>query len=82
MVLLQKGSRLSISPVTAGQWQRIVALAGIEEDGVLMDIGLVLILLAMGCFGGFAAGLLGIGGGMILVPFITMIFAPGFPARG
>jgi predicted RNA-binding protein with PUA-like domain len=30
MVLLQKGSRLSISPVTAGQWQRIVALAGID----------------------------------------------------
>ncbi len=26
MVLLQKGSRLSISPVTAGQWQRILEL--------------------------------------------------------
>jgi uncharacterized membrane protein YfcA len=39
-----------------------------------MDFGLVLALLAMGVFGGFAAGLLGIGGGMILVPFITMIF--------
>jgi uncharacterized membrane protein YfcA len=44
-----------------------------------LDLGLVLILLAMGCFGGFAAGLLGIGGGMVLVPFITMIFtARGF----
>jgi uncharacterized membrane protein YfcA len=42
--------------------------------GRLMDWSLVLILLAMGIFGGFAAGLLGIGGGMILVPFITMIF--------
>jgi uncharacterized membrane protein YfcA len=40
-----------------------------------MDWGLGLALLAMGSFGGFAAGLLGIGGGMILVPFITMIFA-------
>jgi uncharacterized membrane protein YfcA len=40
-----------------------------------MDWQLGLALLAMGCFGGFAAGLLGIGGGMILVPFITMIFA-------
>ena len=41
---------------------------------------LILALLAMGAFGGFAAGLLGIGGGMILVPFITMIFtARGFP---
>jgi uncharacterized membrane protein YfcA len=39
-----------------------------------MDWSLMLALLAMGCFGGFAAGLLGIGGGMILVPFITMIF--------
>ena len=38
-----------------------------------MDPLLILALLAMGCFGGFAAGLLGIGGGMILVPFITMI---------
>jgi uncharacterized membrane protein YfcA len=45
-----------------------------------MDLGLALVLLVMGAFGGFAAGLLGIGGGMILVPFITMIFtAKGFP---
>ncbi|MBQ5941329.1 sulfite exporter TauE/SafE family protein [Massilia sp. AB1] len=44
-----------------------------------MDVWLILALLAMGTFGGFAAGLLGIGGGMILVPFITMIFtARGF----
>ncbi|MES2126413.1 MAG: sulfite exporter TauE/SafE family protein [Pseudomonadota bacterium] len=45
-----------------------------------MDLGLILILLVMGAGGGFAAGLLGIGGGMILVPFITMIFsAKQFP---
>ena len=44
-----------------------------------MDWGLNLVLLAMGAAGGFAAGLLGIGGGMVLVPFITMIFtARGF----
>jgi uncharacterized membrane protein YfcA len=44
-----------------------------------MDVSLILALLAMGTFGGFAAGLLGIGGGMVLVPFITMIFtARGF----
>lgn len=45
-----------------------------------MDWSLIAALLAMGAFGGFSAGLLGIGGGMILVPFITMIFsAKGFP---
>jgi uncharacterized membrane protein YfcA len=47
-------------------------------EGMTMDLPLILALLAMGCFGGFAAGLLGIGGGMVLVPFITMIFS----ARG
>lgn len=46
-----------------------------------MDWSLIAILLLMGLGGGFAAGLLGIGGGMVLVPFITMIFsARGFPA--
>jgi uncharacterized membrane protein YfcA len=45
-----------------------------------MDWSLILVLLLMGVGGGFAAGLLGIGGGMVLVPFITMIFsARGFP---
>jgi uncharacterized membrane protein YfcA len=45
-----------------------------------MDWSLVLILLILGAGGGFAAGLLGVGGGMLLVPFITMIFAAkGFP---
>ena len=44
-----------------------------------MDWSLVLILLLMGAGGGFAAGLLGVGGGMVLVPFVTMIFtAKGF----
>ncbi len=45
-----------------------------------MDWGLVVILLVMGVYGGFSAGLLGVGGGMVLVPFVTMIFtAEGFP---
>ena len=45
-----------------------------------MDFGLIGILLVMGTVGGYAAGLLGIGGGMLLVPFITMIFtARDFP---
>ncbi|MFP5393595.1 MAG: sulfite exporter TauE/SafE family protein [Gammaproteobacteria bacterium] len=40
-----------------------------------MDWSLIAILLLMGVGGGFAAGLLGIGGGMVLVPFITMILS-------
>ena len=53
---------------------------GAAKGRHLMDFGLIGILLIMGMAGGFAAGLLGIGGGMVLVPFITMIFtARGFP---
>jgi len=45
-----------------------------------MDITLIIGLLALGAAVGFAAGLLGIGGGMLLVPFMTMILsAKGFP---
>jgi uncharacterized membrane protein YfcA len=40
----------------------------------LIDWALVASLLVLGAFTGFAAGLLGIGGGMLLVPFLTMIF--------
>jgi len=29
MVLLQKGSRLSVSPVTVGQWEKILEMAGV-----------------------------------------------------
>ncbi|MBK1779907.1 sulfite exporter TauE/SafE family protein [Advenella sp. WQ 585] len=36
---------------------------------------MILALLALGTFGGFMAGLLGVGGGMVLVPFLTMLFA-------
>jgi uncharacterized membrane protein YfcA len=47
-----------------------------------MDWSLILILLIMGAGGGFAAGLLGVGGGMVLVPFVTMVFtARGFPPQ-
>lgn len=45
-----------------------------------MDWTLLIALLALGCATGFVAGLLGIGGGMLLVPFLTMIFtARAFP---
>lgn len=40
-----------------------------------MDIGLIVALLALGALIGFAAGLLGIGGGMLQVPFMTYILA-------
>ena len=40
----------------------------------LLDPTLVLELLLLGCCTGFLAGLLGIGGGMLMVPFLTVIF--------
>ena len=45
-----------------------------------MDISLIAGLLALGAAVGVAAGLLGIGGGMLLVPFMTILMtAKGFP---
>jgi uncharacterized membrane protein YfcA len=47
-----------------------------------MDFNLIIAFLVLGTFTGFAAGLLGIGGGMLLVPFITMLLTlNGFPAE-
>jgi uncharacterized membrane protein YfcA len=47
-----------------------------------MDISLIVGLLALGAAVGFAAGLLGIGGGMLLVPFMTMLLtAKHFPPQ-
>jgi uncharacterized protein len=46
-----------------------------------ISLTLVAELLAMGLITGYLAGLLGIGGGMIMVPFITFILAGrGYPA--
>lgn len=45
-----------------------------------MDLSLIVLLLVLGAAVGFAAGLLGIGGGMLLVPFMTMLLtARQFP---
>jgi len=46
----------------------------------VIDAPLIFWFLLLGSFTGFAAGLLGIGGGMLMVPFITMLLsARGFP---
>ncbi len=48
----------------------------------MIDWALVGSLLALGAVTGFAAGLLGIGGGMMMVPFLTLIFtARGYPEQ-
>jgi uncharacterized membrane protein YfcA len=45
-----------------------------------MDIGLIIAFLVLGAATGFAAGLLGIGGGMLMVPFITfLLIQKNFP---
>ncbi|VCU70164.1 Sulfite exporter TauE/SafE [Pigmentiphaga humi] len=47
-----------------------------------MDPLFILALLVLGACTGFAAGLLGIGGGMIMVPFLTMLFSwQGLPTE-
>ena len=38
-----------------------------------MEIQIILALAALGCCTGFLAGLLGIGGGMVLTPFLTLL---------
>lgn len=39
-----------------------------------MSVLTIIALLCLGAFGGFMAGLLGVGGGMVLVPFLTLLF--------
>ena len=52
-----------------------------KKEETVVDVTMVIGLLVLGGVVGFAAGLLGIGGGMLLVPFLTMLFAwKGMPA--
>jgi uncharacterized membrane protein YfcA len=47
----------------------------------VLDPRLILELALIGTCTGFLAGLLGIGGGMVMVPFVTIILAPRLPAE-
>jgi uncharacterized protein len=49
------------------------AAAGCRVTAAGIDWQLLAELLALGCCTGFLAGLLGVGGGMMLVPFVTLI---------
>jgi len=52
-----------------------------KQEETVVDVSMLICLLVLGAVVGFAAGLLGIGGGMLLVPFLTMLFAwQGMPA--
>ncbi|RVT88003.1 sulfite exporter TauE/SafE family protein [Inhella crocodyli] len=50
-----------------------MAAIGAQAGGVGVSLELLLALLALGIATGFLAGLLGIGGGMLLVPFLTAL---------
>ena len=45
-----------------------------------MEVTTLILLAALGCCTGFLAGLLGVGGGMVLTPFLTMSLAGGVVA--
>jgi uncharacterized protein len=58
------------------------ALGRIQEQEMLLEPQLILELALLGITAGFLAGLLGIGGGMLMVPFMTIILtAKGYPAE-
>ncbi len=53
-----------------------------QQSSFAMDIYFIVALLTLGAFTGFFAGLLGIGGGGIMVPALTMLFVQQqFPAE-
>jgi uncharacterized membrane protein YfcA len=79
--MLAERHRRGPSSGSCGAAGYTAALYSKARPGTPMDPLIVAGLLVLGAFTGFAAGLLGIGGGMLMVPFMTMMLERiGFPA--